>query len=90
MPVTVTPQDCYGGRHAHQSIETEFVIFIAPTDHGTGFAQLSTVATTTGQTKLSATTAGTYSQSASFLKDTAERWGHSDSDPTLHPDAVTV
>lgn len=93
MPVTVTPHDCHGGRTGHQSIETEFGIFIAPTkpDHGTGFARLSTVATTTsGQTNSDATTAGTYSEATSFLEETAENWARSDTYPTLHPEAVTV
>lgn len=93
MPVTVRPHDCHDGRRSHQSIETEFGIFIAPTnpDHGTGFARLSTVATTTtGQTDSNATTAGTYSEATSFLDETAEDWARSDTYPTLHPDAVTV
>lgn len=93
MPVTVTPHDCHGGRRGHQSIETEFGIFIAPTnpDHGAGFARLSTVATTTsGQPDSNATTAGTYSEATSFLEETAEDWAHSDTYPPLHPDAVTV
>lgn len=93
MPVLETAHSCNGGSHARRILATEFGIFIAPTDpdYGTGFARLSTIATTTtGTTRTTAHTTCSYTEARSFLEDTAETWARSDTYPTLNPDAVTV